>query len=536
MSNDYQNSLELTPEIIAEFIDETHAQLSKAEAALLAIEAGNRDKDSLNGVFRVFHTIKGTASYLDFKTLTDLARFCEEILDKARGSGLAPGKNVLSWLIKAVDEIRTIMRKYLAGGNGYMKEEFDKAFRDFLVKMSSGITGGTNLTDAAYDGSTFMDLSAGSGNDLSPVLTLDAYKFNSMVNSLNELIVAENVMRNEFEAVYQEAGAYFDGVMRKMRALDKIAAKLNYDSMALKMLPFQHLFNKMIRLIRDLSVKSGKKIQLLLNGGDTEIDREIIENLTEPLIHILRNSVDHGIENSGERLKAGKMEAGLVSISAVCLDGKIVISVSDDGRGLDRGKIFRKAVLNGLIREDEKPCDEKLYGFIMLPGFTTSEKVSELSGRGVGMDAVKKAVEALKGSIKIKSIAGQGTKIIMTFPVNMAVIEGMLVSRSGDRYILPVSNIESVALSGGGPIDAALPGFSENTESGRSGRNVIINIKSGNKRKAILVDRIISQQKIAVANISGLKLEKTFFSGATVMPDGTPALIISPERMISSEA
>jgi two-component system, chemotaxis family, sensor kinase CheA len=549
MKNKAEDELELTEEILKEFFNESEELLLKAESSLLAMETKPMDKEELNRVFRSFHTIKGTADYLGFKALKELAHFCEGILDTARGSSRQIEKNVLSWLIKAVDEVKFIMESCLSGKVPFDREKFENMSGVLMEKLRTGMLNGINDSKTAGDFGVAMDLSGTNTADLRPSLKIDSYKFNSMMNSLNELAVAETSIRRELRALSASGAAGLDGLKKKIGMLGKITAKIGYDSSAMKMLPFQHLFNKMTRLIRDLSIKSGKKLKLFLNGGDTEIDREIIENLSEPLIHILRNSVDHGIENAGERNKRGKPEEGMLSLSAFCRDGNIIVSVSDDGCGLDRDKILKKARLSGLIGQTEEISDEKAHELIMMPGFSTAEKVSELSGRGVGMDVVRKTVETLRGQMKIKSIKGQGTKITMTFPVNMAVIDGLIIQCCGEIFVIPVSNVTSVITSKGvdAPIMAEIsggklcpeprksaPAEPEEYGDARPRESIIVNIERKGKVKMLSAQKIISQQRIAVKNIPGLKLEKTFFSGAVILSDGKPALIISPERLMKT--
>lgn len=546
-----EDELEITEEILKEFFNESEELLLKAESSLLAMETKPLDKEDLNRVFRSFHTIKGTADYLGFKALKELAHFCEGILDTARGSSRQIEKNVLSWLIKAVDEIKFIMKSCLSGKVPFDKQKFENMSSVFLEELKTGMINGTNYSKTAGDSGVAMDLSGTNTADLRPSLKIDSYKFNSMMNSLNELAVVETSIRQELRALSSADAKGLDGLKKKIGMLGKITAKINYDSSAMKMLPFQHLFNKMTRLIRDLSIKSEKKLRLFLNGGDTEIDREIIENLAEPLIHILRNSVDHGIEASVERNINGKPEEGMLSLSAFCRDGNIIVSVSDDGCGLDRDKILKKARLSGLIGQDEDISDEKAHELIMMPGFSTAEKVSELSGRGVGMDVVKKTVETLRGRMKIKSIKGQGTKITMTFPVNMAVIDGLIIMCCSEIFVIPVSDINSVItakgvdaqimdeiLSGELFLDAKNAAPAEPEESGytRLQESVIVNIERKGVVKMLSAQKILSQKKIAVKNIPGLKLEKTIFSGAVILSDGKPALIISSERLMKTSA
>ncbi len=548
MTEPSANELEITGEIIAEFINESDELLAKAESALISMENRPGDTEVLNSALRAFHTIKGTADYLGFKALKELTHFCEELLDKARGRGESPEKHVLIWLIKAVDETKLIIRNGLGGRKRYDRDAFEAASAEFLEKISAGIISGMNQSRAVQDSGLSVDMPENSAADLRPVLKIDAYKLNSMMNSLNELAVAETNLRRTLKGVIFTDPESYDDYKKKLSALGRITAKLNYDSYAMKMLPFQHLFNKMTRLIRDLSVKSGKKLKLLLNGGDTEIDREIIENLAEPLIHILRNSVDHGIEDADVRKKSGKAEAGTVSLSAFCRDGNIIVTVSDDGHGLDREKILEKARRLGIAGADGEISDEKVNELIMMPGFSTADKVSELSGRGVGMDVVKKTVESLRGSMKIRSIKGQGTKITMVFPVNMAVIEGLTVCCRGDAYVIPSSNVISVVTAAGphhgGPEEdgeiintglfgtaPAPPGDGQDPDK-TADKHVIVKLERNGIRKKLLAERILSLHKVAVKNIPGLALEKTPFSGAAIMPDGRPAMILSPDRLI----
>jgi len=545
MEENNGKDIEITEEILRDFVKETEGLLSKAELAFLVMETKPGDKEQLNQAFRVFHTIKGTADYLGFNSLRELAHFCEEIMDLARSGRYAMDKSVTGCLIRVVDDIRTNIKMNLAAKPGINIPGFESESQKILKKISTEIIELANSSRTAEKNEAVIDFSNSAEEDSQQAIRIDAGKFNSMINSLNELVITEAIIKRDLDDAAMEDKERLERIKSKFMALDRIAAKLNYQTFTMKMLPFKHNFQRMSRLIRDLSIKSKKKIKLILNGGEIEMDREIIESLFESLVHILRNAVDHGIESPEERLKARKAEAGIISISASCREGKVIISISDDGRGLDTDRIIGKAMRTGLINKGEKVTDEKMNELILMPGFSTAEKVTELSGRGVGMDVVKKTVESLRGDIKIRSIRGQGTKITMTFPVNLAVLEGIIVECSGLAYVIPVSNIASAVFAAdknmkenGEMIDMAgyfKCGGKDETRAANGNneknRRIVINIEKEGINKSLLVDSIIGQQRVAVKNIPSMKLEKTCFSGAVVMPDGRPALIISPEHL-----
>ncbi|HDS15375.1 MAG TPA: hypothetical protein ENN66_01915 [Proteobacteria bacterium] len=230
-------------------------------------------------------------------------------------------------------------------------------------------------------------------------------------------------------------------VTQNMAQLARITSSLQKVAMSLRMVPIKQTFGKMVRLVRDLAKKTGKEIDLVMFGEDTEIDKNMVDLIYDPMVHMIRNSADHGIETPEERRAAGKPETGTVTLKAYHGGGNVIIEIVDDGRGLNAEKIRRKALEKGLLQEHDRPSDKELFSFIMAPGFSTADKVPEVSGRGVKMDVVKKAIEKLRGIVKIDSIAGQGSVVSLKVPLTLAIIDGMVAVVGHERYIIPTLNV-----------------------------------------------------------------------------------------------
>jgi two-component system chemotaxis sensor kinase CheA len=357
------------------------------------------------------------------------------------------------------------------------------------------------------------------------------------MDNLGEIIALEPALRMNINELTKKSPEKSAAVESMISSLSMAIERLKESAYGLKMLPLKNAFMRMHRLTRDLSVKSGKKLKLSMSGGNVEMDREIVEGIAEPIMHIIRNSCDHGIENAEDRAASGKPEEGLINIDAVLKEGSVTINISDDGRGIDAQKVLKKAVLLGLVRGKERLTEEEMHELIMSPGFSTAEKISDISGRGVGMDVVAKAVNKLGGRVKIKSIQGQGTKVSLKLPVVLAVVEAVIIEIAGEKYALPMENTGYIFSGVENPADPGVI-YSKNEKirtldisAGKSRSNLYLSVVSAGRNTALKVDRILAKGRIAVKKIGALKLKKTLFSGATVLPDGQPALILSADRI-----
>jgi two-component system chemotaxis sensor kinase CheA len=317
------------------------------------------------------------------------------------------------------------------------------------------------------------------------------------------------------------------------------------------MQPLDKLFGRYPRLIRDLATKTGKQIQLVIEGGDTEVDKSVIEELGDPLVHLIRNSADHGLEGPEERTKAGKSALGTITLRASHEGSHVRVLVMDDGRGLARERIAKKAIERGLTTQEQVSAmsDREVFNFIFEAGFSTAEKVSDLSGRGVGMDVVRTNIQKLKGSIELSSQAGNGTTVAITIPLTVAILQAMMVGVGPEIYAVPLTSIleivrpqaDQVSSIGGHQVmrlrDSVLPLVSaadlfEQPTDRRSEQPFAVVIQSGQKQVGLMVSRLIGQQEVVIKPLDEGERTTRAVSGATVRDDGGVSLIVDVEQLV----
>ncbi len=333
--------------------------------------------------------------------------------------------------------------------------------------------------------------------------------------------------------------------------MDRHARELHERVMAVRMLPIKTLFGRFPRLVRDVAAAIGKQVTLEIVGEETELDKTVIEKIGDPLTHLVRNAIDHGLEDPAGRRAAGKAESGHVRLEAYQQGGSIYIEVADDGRGLDRDRILAKARANGLVTDDQALADEEIFGLIFRPGFSTADRVTELSGRGVGMDVVKRNVEALSGTVTIQSTPGRGTTFKIKLPLTVAILDGQMLRVGGETYIIPlVSIVESIradehalrSVLGTGEVvivrGRVLPvvrvhrlfGVRDASEDATEGLLVIVEHEG--LKVALLVDELLGQQQVVIKSLETNFRKMEGVSGATILGDGHVALILDVPGII----
>jgi two-component system chemotaxis sensor kinase CheA len=327
--------------------------------------------------------------------------------------------------------------------------------------------------------------------------------------------------------------------------LNQITSCLQTMAMTLRMVPIKSTFQKMVRLVRDLARSSGKKILLTMEGEETEIDRNVVDELYEPMVHMIRNSVDHGLETPDERVAAGKKPEGEIRLKAFHRGGKIIVEISDDGRGLNRSRIVEKAGSNGLIGSDSKLNDEEIFNLIFHPGFSTAKEVSDISGRGVGMDVVKKAIEKLRGRIDIQTTPGKGSTFVISLPLTLAIIEGMLVRVGQERYVLPaLSIIESfrpdkeqystvegkgeMILSRGRliPLVRLSKIFESHSHVEAPWDGLVVVVEHDGKYMCLLLDELLGKEEVVIKSMGEIMKDVPGIAGGAIMSDGRVGLIL----------
>jgi two-component system, chemotaxis family, sensor kinase CheA len=576
-----------TIELVGDFLEEGLEGLARADELLLAIEQHGPDTDKTHALFRVFHTVKGVAGFLELGQIVSLAHTTETLLNQVREGrqplageafdatfeATALLRRLLEALRKAVDagvalepdpDVAALVAR-LGAATARKAEPGEPARTEYVVKRtpeyvvrkeapagtpapSSTPAPTPTPTPAAQPQAGEANAAAGSGGKLRETVKVDLERVDSMVEMIGELIIVESMVVNAPEI----AGSASLRLRNTLNQLSKISRDLQNVAMRMRMVPVRGAFQKMGRLVRDLARKTGKDVVLETSGEDTELDRSMVERLEDPLVHLIRNALDHGIEPAAERAGSGKPARAALRLSAFHEGGSIVVELRDDGRGLDREKILKKARERGLVEAAKEATDAEVCGMIFLPGFSTAAQVTEISGRGVGMDVVKRNVEEMRGRVSVSSRPGQGTTFRLILPLTLAIIEGMLVRCGTETYIVPsLSIIESLR-----PTDDMI--------SRAAGRAEIVNVRGeilplvrlaqllgtgeerpasegrvivveglANKKLGVLVDDVLTQQQVVIKPLGAGLDGVDYLSGAAILADGRVGLILNVDRLAS---
>ena len=378
-------------------------------------------------------------------------------------------------------------------------------------------------------------------------IRIDTFKLDELFDSVGELVIAQNfIAQNEKIRVIED-----ESISRAIETLSKITKRIQDRVMSLRMVAIRDTFDKMKRVVRDTSKKTGKELHLNVLGEETEIDKTMIDSLSDPLIHIIRNAIDHGLEaDAAERLSVGKKVEGTITLRAYHKSGSIVISVSDDGRGINKEKVLQKAIERGVISGDENLTDSQIFGLIMQPGFSTADTISDLSGRGVGLDVVKTSIEKLRGKIEIESREGEGTTFSMVLPLTLAIIDGMLVQSAGEIYIIPTLSVvesfrperdivhalkekgEFVSLRGQHlPIIRLSDVFSLQSERIEPWEGILVCVETESGRIAIMVDELVGRQQVVIKPLGKSLAKLREISGGAILGSGDIALILNVDEL-----
>jgi two-component system chemotaxis sensor kinase CheA len=581
-------------DLIAEFVTEGRECIDAAEASLLELETNPTDMEAVNTVFRAFHTIKGTSAFMSLTAVTELAHHAESLLGRVRDHEIQFTGGYADLALRAIDMLKallTVLQDALGGQPMTTPAGYAELFEDLANPEDAGIS--SELVDepiptprvgdilvlqgkatrseveaVAADqgeapiGVAIVKSNVASVTDVAKALRVQKQatrrdqavdtsvrvrtdRLDMLINMVGELVIAQSMVAQDETVIAAE----HHNLMKKVGHAGKIVRELQELSMSMRMIPFKGAFQKMARLARDVAHKNGKKVEFVTEGEDTEIDRNMVDVINDPLVHMVRNAIDHGIEPPDQRAESGKRPEGLVQLSACHSGSNIVVTLTDDGRGLNRDRIVAKAISVGLIEADKGMPDNEVFNLIFQPGFSTVEKVTEVSGRGVGMDVVKRGIDALRGNVDIASHPGQGSTFTMRLPLTMAITDGMLVKVGRQRYIIPTISIHLsfrpepdtlFTVVGRGELvrlrDELMPIFRlhrlfhvpDAIEDPRNG--ILVVIGDGAHRCALLADEVLGQHQV-VAKSLGEHLGKVRgISGGAILGDGRVGLIIdTPE-------
>ena len=542
--------------LVLDFITESNEHMEAAESALLELENRPGDSELINKIFRAFHTIKGMAGFLNLGEIQSLSHSAENLLDLVRKGQLVLSHDSSDAVFESIDGLK----KMLAGLKVAVQSNapvvpYDRLehLLNTLKETAEGrapssptavaaVRENDKKLDAILDDSSDAKQAAASGTHVGEEkVKVSTARLDSLVNLAGELVIAQLMVAEEVKR--NRAGEH--ELAKQVSHQGKIIRELQELSMSMRMVPVQGVFQKMMRLARDLSHKASKQVDFVTVGEETELDRTVVDYISDPLVHMVRNAIDHGIEPPEERTRTGKSPTGRVELRAFHQAGNIVVQMQDDGRGLNKEKILKKAVEQGLVAQNQELSDDEIFKLIFHPGLSTAEKVTAVSGRGVGMDVVKKNVESLRGRIDIGSVLGNGTTFTIRLPLTLAVIDGQILRVGETRYILPISSIVRSLRCTPGQISTVqnrgevvmerrelmplirlyqLLNVRPSTQDPSKG--LIVIVEDNGRKCCLLADELLGQQQVVIKNLGETLGRIPGVSGGAIMGDGRVTLIL----------
>lgn len=594
----------------AVFFEESQDHLDEMEQLLLNLDITNPDTETLNSIFRAAHSIKGGSGIFAFDALTSVTHIMESLLDKIRQGKMAITKKMIDLFLHSNDQLKDILDSYRRHDDidwgvvhkltrqletittdkqanrsddayGFFDSPIlgkeDEAFGFFEEIVKEEAFGFFDpvppaeeknqhqspiqqYTPAEITEQTIKDPETSSRANVkttsnnhalieSSSIRVDIAKVDQLINLVGEIVITQSMMNLIGNSLEGSLAEKFQAVASE---LERNTREIQEAVMSIRMLPVSFVFNRFPRVVRDLSAKLGKQINLIIEGGETELDKGLTEKLVDPLTHLVRNSIDHGIETTAVRREKGKDVTGTVILKAAQQGGNIVITIIDDGSGLNREKIIAKAREKNIPISDAAK-DEEVWQLIFAPGFSTASEITDVSGRGVGMDVVRRNVQSLGGHIDVQSRAGQGTTITIRLPLTLAIVDGMCVSVGNQTFIVPLVNIvESMraqeqdikTLAGDDqllhvrneywpilPLYKSMQLEPVNTDVSKG---IVVLVETNKYRFGLFVDSLVGQQQVVIKSLEQHYKRVQGIAGATIMGDGSVALIVDVESLALS--
>src|SRR5258706_3256481 len=526
--------------LLQSFREETEECLQQMEQLLLALETRPEDRELVSSLFRAAHTIKGNASLLEFNALARFLHNVEDLLDLCRSNIVALSHEVISILLQAVEVLPQMAKRAVEGEESLLPE--NEAMSARLAEMTAEFKTSQTTGSPESSASTLPEASASTTVSKAAVqnLRVDVGKLDRMLNLTVEFAIAQGRQRRILE---EKLGLVASGreVLESHHGLEALFLELQELVMKIRMVPVGPTFHRFARSVRDAARKSGKLARMLVVGEDVEVDTTILVPIHDPLMHMIRNSVDHGLETPEVRRALGKDPSGKIVLQAFHDSGNIVVQISDDGAGLDHDRILKHARAKGIVPEGARLSEAEIHNLIFQPGFSTADKVSELSGRGVGLDVVRRNVNALSGAIQLESRKGQGTTFTIRLPLTLAIIDGFAVKVGTETYVIPLSSVkeclelpaEKHSSEEGGVINLrgeALPyvRLRDLFECGGAApaREKIIVVEYHGGRAGLAADELLGEQQAVIKPLGRLFQGIRGVSGSTILGNGRVALIM----------
>ena len=589
-------------DLVVEFLHEVEEHVATIDQVLLDIEQSGIDHERINKLFRAFHTLKGVASFLHLEQFKELTHTTETMLDRIRSGASIPPKCAIDLVFDAtavLRELASAIQRSLTTRCALRAHPGMPALMDRLRGLIEGRAddaecavapaepgeriGEILVRQGAIDNATIvkvLELQKSTGHKLGEeliaqaavpakavahalraqqmnteahsklkeIVKVDLERVDNLVEAIGELVIVESMVSNAAEI--RQLPPHLRNYLVQFA---KITRELQELGMCMRMVPVRSEFQKMTRIMRDLARRSNKLVRMELVGEGTEMDRIMVEQIADPLVHLIRNAVDHGIEPAEERRALGKPETGTVRLSACHEGGSIVIEISDDGRGINRERVVAKAVAQGIVDKNASLSDAQVFDLIFAPGFSTAQQVTEISGRGVGMDVVKRNIEAIRGRIITMSVPGRGTTFRLVLPLTLAIIDGMVIRCGTERFILPTLNIieslqptadmlfsitgthEHILVRGQTlplvRLDRVLDVSGAEQEPTKA---LVIIVESLRAQVALLVDEVVMKQQVVIKTLTNDLDSSRLFAGAAILSNGRVGLIVNVESLIDA--
>ena len=583
--------MEITDEMRLSFVQEGNELLQNTEQGLLSWGENQDDKEFIGDIFRNIHSFKGNCGFFGFSQIEKISHQMENILDRIKSGSKLAVDNPADQLLASLDVLQKAVNN-ISDGKDDTVENLDQhvsdlqaliapLLGDFLVEegvkeesvskavetqkkpvgeilVEQGTASSEQVNNALKKQQDTIQKAKAAAKPVARTKTpakrqdirVELGKLDSLINLIGELVIAENMLIHNPDL----KGLELENFNKAGQHMSKLVRELQEMAMTIRMIPVSGLFRRMIRLVHDISVKAGKKVELELIGEETEMDKTVIETITDPLVHLLRNSLDHGLEPPDERLAAGKNEKGTVRLSARHEEGEVWVTIEDDGRGLNKEKILEKAISKGLIEGDGSDLtDKQINNLIFAPGFSTAAQITDISGRGVGMDVVKKNLEKIKGKIDVYSTPGQGSKIILRIPLTLAIIDGMIVRVGTASCIVPTLSMleafrpvaEQITTTPDGeelakvrenflPIIRLYEILGKEPDSSKLEDGILIVLEYQETRFCLFIDEILGQQQTVIKGLSNFIGNVPGVSGCTILGDGNVCLILDVGTLVDS--
>jgi two-component system chemotaxis sensor kinase CheA len=583
--------MEITDEMRLSFVQEGNELLQNTEQGLLSWGENQDDKEFIGDIFRNIHSFKGNCGFFGFSQIEKISHQMENILDRIKSGSKLAVDNPADQLLASLDVLQKAVNN-ISDGKDDTVENLDQHVNDlqaliapllgdFLVEegvkeesvskavetqkkpvgeilVEQGTASSEQVNNALKKQQDTIQKAKAAAKPVARTKTpakrqdirVELGKLDSLINLIGELVIAENMLIHNPDL----KGLELENFNKAGQHMSKLVRELQEMAMTIRMIPVSGLFRRMIRLVHDISVKAGKKVELELIGEETEMDKTVIETITDPLVHLLRNSLDHGLEPPDERLAAGKNEKGTVRLTARHEEGEVWVTIEDDGRGLNKEKILEKAISKGLIEGDGSDLtDKQINNLIFAPGFSTAAKITDISGRGVGMDVVKKNLEKIKGKIDVYSTPGQGSKIILRIPLTLAIIDGMIVRVGTASCIVPTLSMleafrpvaEQITTTPDGeelakvrenflPIIRLYEILGKKPDSSKLEDGILIVLEYQETRFCLFIDEILGQQQTVIKGLSNFIGNVPGVSGCTILGDGNVCLILDVGTLVDS--